>query len=188
MARQEQGPADRRDGGGTAVASAEGGSAPGELRRTALSTVALGALMLVVGLVTLTQAVALDNGGAVVGPATAPFLVGGLTLLVGALLVVQGRRDLAGAGREGAGGERHEPAQDWARLGGLVGVLVLFAVIVPLVGYVVSATALFAATAIVLGMPERLRAVAYGFSVATAVFLVFDVGIGISLPTGPWGF
>ena len=36
--------------------------------------------------------------------------------------------------------------------------------------------------------PHRLRSFAYGWCVAVLVFLVFDVGIGISLPSGPWGF
>jgi len=67
-------------------------------------------------------------------------------------------------------------------------VLVVFALVVPLLGYVVGATALFGVTALVLGMPERVRAFAIGFSVAALVFLAFDVGIGIALPAGPWGF
>jgi hypothetical protein len=29
---------------------------------------------------------------------------------------------------------------------------------------------------------------AVGFCVASVVWLLFDVGIGISLPAGPWGF
>ena len=66
--------------------------------------------------------------------------------------------------------------------------LVVFAVVNPFLGYVVSATLLFGVTAIVLGAPDRLRSFAYGFIVAAVVFLLFDVLIGITLPAGTWGF
>ncbi|WP_166133907.1 tripartite tricarboxylate transporter TctB family protein [Nocardioides ochotonae] len=67
--------------------------------------------------------------------------------------------------------------------------LVLLAVlVVPRLGYVVSATLLFGATAVVLGASHRVRAFGYGFAVAALVFLLLDTAIGISLPAGPWGF
>ena len=78
--------------------------------------------------------------------------------------------------------------QDWKRLGVLVAALLVFAVVVPSSGTSSPATLLFGATAIVLGAPYRLPSFAYGFSVAALVFLLFDVGIGIALPAGPWGF
>jgi len=156
-----------------------------EAHRAGLASAVLGAVMVVLGVVTLVQAVRLDNEDQVVGPATAPYLVGALTFLVGALLVVRGRRDATLAGAVASSGETR---QDWLRMGALVVVLVVFALVVPLVGYVVGATALFGVTAVVLGMPERVRAFVVGFSVAALVFLAFDVGIGIALPAGPWGF
>ena len=78
--------------------------------------------------------------------------------------------------------------QDWKRLGILIAALVVFAIINPFLGYVVSATLLFGITAIVLGAPDRVKAFVYGFLVAGTVYLLFDVLIGISLPAGIWGF
>ena len=78
--------------------------------------------------------------------------------------------------------------QDWKRLGILLLALLVFAAVNPFLGYVVSATLLFGLTAISLGAPHRPKAFAYGFIVASIVFLLFDVLIGITLPAGVWGF
>lgn len=152
-------------------------------RRTALATMVLGALLVVGSVVVLVQAAGLDNGDDLVGAATAPWVVGALLFVVGVLLVVRGRRDM-GVWEV----SDHTGSQDWLRMGALLGVLLVFAVIVPWLGYVVSATLLFGATAVVLGAPYRLRSFASGFCVAALVFLLFDTAIGISLPAGPWGF
>ena len=139
--------------------------------------------LVVLAVVVLVQASRLDNGDDLVGAATAPWVVGALTFVVGVLLVVRGRRDM-GVWEV----SEHARPQDWRRMLVLLAVLLVFAVIVPWLGYVVSATLLFGATAVVLGAPDRVRAFVYGFSVAALVFLLFDTAIGISLPAGPWGF
>ncbi|MFE7507152.1 tripartite tricarboxylate transporter TctB family protein [Promicromonospora sp. NPDC057488] len=152
-------------------------------RRTALATVILGGLMVVLGLVVLVQALRLDNGGHAIGPATMPWVISALLVVVGGLLAFRAARDL-GAWRT----HPQTSPQDWKRVGVLLAVLVAFAVVTPYLGYVVSATLLFGTVAVVLGAPARLRSYAYGWCVAVVVFLVFDVVIGISLPAGPWGF
>jgi putative tricarboxylic transport membrane protein len=156
-------------------------------RTTALATLVLAGILVVVAIATITQATRLSNGGNAVGPATAPWVIGSLLLVVGVLMAWHGRRDLADATAE------HTPwhqtdVQDWKRLGVLIAALVVFAIINPFLGYVVSATLLFGITAIVLGAPDRVKAFAYGFVVAGTVYLLFDVLIGISLPAGIWGF
>jgi putative tricarboxylic transport membrane protein len=152
-------------------------------RRTALATMALGALLLIMGLVVLVPAVRLRGGSGPVDAATAPYVVGALLLVVGVRMVRNGRRDL-GVWEA----SEHSTSQDWVRMGALLVTLVLFAAIVGVVGYVVSSTLLFGATAIALGSPNRGRSFAYGFCIASLVFLVFDTAIGLSLPAGPWGF
>ena len=152
-------------------------------RTTALATMVFGAVLLVLSVVVLVTAVRLDNGGNAVGPATVPYVVGSALLLVGVLTVVRGRRDM-GVWEV----SDHTTSQDWKRLGLLVAGLVVFALIVPFVGYVVAATLLYGVTASVLGAPRPVEMFAVGFSVAAVVWLLFDVAIGISLPAGPWGF
>lgn len=152
-------------------------------RTTALASMVLGALMVLVSIAVLVQAVRLDNLGSAVGPATAPWFVGSCLLLVGASLTIRGRRDMGFWETSD-----HTTGQDWKRLGILVVALLVFAVISPFLGYVAAGTMLYAVTASVLGAPDIPRTFAYGFIVAALVFLLFDVGIGISLPAGPWGF
>ena len=152
-------------------------------RRTAVATMVLGALMLVLGVVVLVQAARLRGGSGPVDAATAPWVVGVLLLVVGLLMVRNGRRDL-GVWEV----SEHSSGQDWVRMGALLLALVLFAAVVSFLGFVVSSTLLFGVTAVVLGSPHRLRPFAYGWCIAVSVYLVFDVAIGLSLPAGPWGF
>jgi putative tricarboxylic transport membrane protein len=152
-------------------------------RRTAVATMGLGALMLVMAVAVLVQAARLRDGAGPIDAATAPWVVGVLLFLVGVLMVRNGRRDL-GVWEY----SEHTTSQDWLRMGALLLTLVLFAALVGVVGYVVSSTLLFGVTAVVLGAPNRLRPFAYGWCIAVVVYLVFDAGIGLTLPAGPWGF
>lgn len=152
-------------------------------RTQALATMGFGLLLVVLSVLVIVQAVRLDNGGNTVGPATTPWVVGVAMLVVGVLTVVRGRRDM-GVWEV----SEHTSGQDWKRLGVLLAALLVFAVIVPFLGYVVSATLLYGVTAGVLGAPRRAQMFAVGFTVASLVYLLFDVGIGITLPAGPWGF
>ena len=108
-------------------------------------------------------------------------------LVVSVLMLLRGRRELVEARAESTPSHQTSP-QDWKRLGTLLVALLIFAVVNPFLGYVVSATLLFGLTAIVLGAPDRAKAFAYGFVVAGSVFLIFDVIIGITLPAAVWGF
>jgi putative tricarboxylic transport membrane protein len=155
-------------------------------RTTALATLVLGGVLVLLGIATVTQASRLSNNGNSVGPATAPWVVGTLLLVVGVLMALRGRRELEDV--TSATPSHQTSPQDWKRLGILLVALLLFAVVNPYLGYVVSATLLFGLTAIVLGAPDRAKAFAYGFIVAGVVFLIFDVIIGITLPAAVWGF
>ena len=161
------------------------GQTPAELdldqRREALATIVLGAVLVLMGVVVLVQASRLGDADEVVDAATVPWVVGVLLFLVGVALALRARRDLSEA-------PPTTDTQDWPRLGVMLVALVAFAVVISFLGYVVSATLLFGVTAVVLGSPARLRSFAYGFCEAALVHLAFDVGIGISLPAGPWGF
>lgn len=152
-------------------------------RTTALATMGFGLVLLVLSVAVLVQAVRLDNGGSTVGPTTAPWVIGASLLVVGVLTVARGRRDM-GVWEV----SEHTSGQDWKRLGVLVAALLAFAVLVPFLGYVLSGTLLYGATASALGAPRKGQMFAVGFSVAAIVWLLFDVGIGITLPAGPWGF
>jgi putative tricarboxylic transport membrane protein len=80
-----------------------------------------------------------------------------------------------------------QPGAAW-RVLGLVAALVAFALLLPVLGYVVCAAALFVAAAWLLDAPRDWRVPVWGWALAAVVFLVFDRLIGLTLPTGPWGF
>jgi len=152
-------------------------------RHTVLATAVFGGLLLVGAVLVIVDAVRLPTTSAVVGPAAVPLPIGVALGAVGAGLLVDARRKLSTA-RSGA------PWQPRAglRVLALVAALVGFALLLPLLGYVVTATGLFVAAALLLGAPRDWRVVAWGWALAAVVFLVFDRLIGLTLPAGPWGF
>lgn len=150
-------------------------------RRTALATGVFGALMLLAAVVLIVDAMRVPDQGSAMGPAVMPVIVAVLLAAVGIGLVVQSRIRLSGT-------EREESTGAWWRVVGLVAVLLAFAALLPVVGYVLAATGLFVAAALLLGAPRRWVVLACGWALAAAVFLVFDRLIGLSLPSGPWGF
>jgi putative tricarboxylic transport membrane protein len=152
-------------------------------RGTVLASAAFGALMLIAAVVVIVDAVRLPDTSGFVGPAAVPLPVGVLLGIVGIALLIQSRAQLGTASRT----PKWQPRAG-LRLLGMVVALVAFAVLLPLLGYVVSSAALFVAAAMLLGAPRFWRTVAYGWALAAIVFLVFDRLIGLSLPTGPWGF
>ena len=151
--------------------------------RTALATMVLGGVLLVIAVVVLVQAARLDNRGETVGAGHRPWVVGVLLLLVG---VADGDPRPPRHGRLGGLRAHHRPGLDAARrdAGGAGGLRGRDAV--PRLRRLGDAAV----------RRDRHRAgralpgasFAYGFCVAALVYLAFDVGIGISLPAGPWGF
>lgn len=139
----------------------------------------LGLLMVVAAVVVLIDAARLRDSDDALGPAAAPTLLGVLLGLIGGALAFRSRRFL-----------RTPQARPLrlGRLAALVVALIVFALLLPIMGFVVCGAALFTVTALLLGAPSPPRVVAYGWTLAVVVFLVFDVVIGLSLPTGPWGF
>ncbi|WP_028923275.1 tripartite tricarboxylate transporter TctB family protein [Pseudonocardia acaciae] len=155
---------------------------PPEPKETAPPTALFGLLLLVGGVVVIIDAARLRDSSAAVGPGAVPTVVGVLLGVVGAGLVVQARSALRRLGAAPTAAGR------WLRVAALVATLLAFAVLLPVLGYVVCSTGLFVAAALLLGAPRRWTVLGYGWALAAIVFLVFDRVIGLSLPTGPWGF
>ena len=121
---------------------------------------------------------------AAIGPAAVPTVVGILLGVVGVVMAARAWWEL----RRAAPGPALPPRGRLIRLAAMIGVLVGFAVLLPVLGYVVCAALLFTGAALLLGAPHPARTAAYGWTLAGLVFLLFDRLIGLALPTGPWGF
>jgi putative tricarboxylic transport membrane protein len=156
-------------------------------RHTMLATAAFGALMLVAAVLVIVDALRLPAMSAVVGPAAVPLPIGVLLGVVGAGLLVEARAKAGRATTNGTAGRAWQPRAG-LRVLGLVAALVGFAVLLPVLGYVVTSTGLFVAAALLLGAPRDWRVFAWGWALAAVVFLIFDRLIGLTLPAGPWGF
>ena len=183
------------------------GPDPSTLRATAI----FGALMVVAAFIMIIDASRLRDTSAAIGPNVVPMVVGVLLGVIGAGLLVQSRSalrpsslpssslppsapppshdDPAAADRPaGEVPALDGPAGGWRGVLILVATLLAFSVLLPVLGFVVSSTALFVVAALLLGAPRRWTVLAYGWALSALVFLVFDRLIGLSLPTGPWGF
>jgi putative tricarboxylic transport membrane protein len=152
-------------------------------RSTLLASAALGIVMMVGAVVVLVDAASLRPSDEFVGPAAAPTAAGILLGVLGALLVLQSGRHLRSATARQA-----LPHRRLLRLAAMVALLVAFAVLLPILGYVVASALLFTGAALLLGASHPARTAAYGWTLAGVVFLIFDRLIGLALPTGPWGF
>jgi hypothetical protein len=102
-------------------------------RSTLLASAALGLVMMIGAVVVLVDAASLRPSDEVVGPAAAPTAVGILLGALGALLVLQSGRHLRTATAQQA-----LPHRRLLRLAAMVAVLVAFALLLPILGYVVS--------------------------------------------------
>lgn len=168
-----------------------------EDRRTTLACAGLGALLIVAAVLALVQALSVRSVGSsfVLGPGFFPLLIGVLLALVGGALVLRSVWTLRSTRPEEPADEPDEAPDEPqprlgkpARIGLLLVLLVAFALLLPFAGYVVSSALLFTGTALLLGSPHRWRTLAAGWTLAAVVFLAFDRLIGLTLPTGPWGF
>jgi putative tricarboxylic transport membrane protein len=156
-------------------------------RHTVLATAVFGGLLLVGAVLVIVDAVRLPATSAVVGPAAVPLPIGVALGAIGAGLLVDARRKLPRADSSAGAAVPWQPRAG-LRVLALVAALVGFALLLPLLGYVVTATGLFVAAALLLGAPRDWRIFAWGWALAAVVFLVFDRLIGLTLPAGPWGF
>ncbi len=150
-----------------------------------LASAAFGALMLVAAVLVIVDAAALPDTGAVVGPAAVPLPVG---VLLGLARHRPARALVDRAAR------RAYPGTPGSRVRGLRVAragrrAAAFALLLPLLGYVVSSAALFVGRRAAARRAARVdRSSPTAGPWRPSVFLVFDRLIGLTLPAGPWGF
>ncbi|MFC0672949.1 tripartite tricarboxylate transporter TctB family protein [Brachybacterium hainanense] len=174
-------------------------SGPGMAAELAMPIVlAAFAIYLGIGLVTMR----VPEGTSFPGPRFFPGIIAGaLVVLVIAQVVVvlQRHTPLAAdrrlpAGRDEAEGIAgtvtrraglHLPSFAWA-----VGGFLLFALLLEVLGWVIGAAMLFWCVARAFGSPRVLMDVVVGLTLSSLAYIVFDMMLGLSLPSGilGWGF
>ncbi len=158
---------------------------------TARSPIHPGELLISLGLIALgtfvvyeTQTIAETQGYAQIGPRLFPYIIGSGLTLCGAVL----------AWHALSGGWRHVPldqeghdAPDWVSFGIISAGVILHMVIIGWAGFIIASTLLFVLIARGFGSRRIVRDAIIAILLATVVFFIFTLGLGLSLPKGPFG-
>jgi len=145
--------------------------------------VAIGAGIAALGIGILAGAFFLPAGGgyAQVGPGVVPRIVGVLLIVAGGFLL---REALTGGFRgvdEEA--ERHLP-MNWVYFAWASGGIIAYGLLVEHLGFIVAYTILFVMVARSFESKKWLLNVIVGFVLASAIFAIFNYGLGLMLPLG----
>jgi putative tricarboxylic transport membrane protein len=119
-----------------------------------------------------------------VGPRVIPYIVGAGMVIVGAWLAYE-----ALTGRTAMGNADSEDADptlptDWRCIGRLALTLIAYLFLIEPAGFIIASTALFAGAAFAMGSRRLARDVVIGIVMATILYVVFNRGLGLSLPAG----
>ncbi len=151
------------------------------------SELGVSVLLLLLGVLVLTDALTMDVDIAQrgpVGPRTVPIVVGAGLLVIAALLAVDVLRGGRGEAEAGEDVDLSEPA-DWRTVLLLTGVFLGAAVLIEPLGFPVAGALLFWGAAYALGSrrPDRDPLIAAVLSLVA--YLVFNNLLGVPLPGGP---
>ena len=145
---------------------------------------ALGAIVFGILIVWQTTLIRLTPAYSKVGPRVIPYIVGAGLVIVGAWLAYE-----ALTGRAVAGSADSEDADlslptDWRCIGLLALALIAYLFLIEPAGFIIASAVLFAWAAIAMGSRRYARDIVIGILLATALYLLFNRGLGLSLPAG----
>jgi putative tricarboxylic transport membrane protein len=81
------------------------------------------------------------------------------------------------------GGEISKEA-NWSALGAAIGSLLFYAIFVQILGFIISASVLFAGIALALGAKNKLRVAIIAVVLSTILYFSFTMGLQLPLPAG----
>jgi putative tricarboxylic transport membrane protein len=158
---------------------------------TAGQRVHLGEVLISLGLIALgafvvyeTQSIAETQGYAQIGPRLFPYLIGGGLTICGAVLAWQA---LSGGWRNVPLDQEGHDAPDWVAFGIISVGVILHMVIIGWAGFIIASTVLFVMVARGFGSKRIVRDAIIAVVLATVVFFIFTLALGLALPKGPFG-
>lgn len=116
-------------------------------------------------------------------PYSLPFVVGGVLVLLGALLAIATKRGDVAEAEDGEDIDLTAGA-DWRTVGFLAGVFVLNILLIDWLGWAITGALLFAGSAAALGSRTHIKDVAIGAALSVGTWYGFYVGLGIPIPAG----
>jgi putative tricarboxylic transport membrane protein len=145
---------------------------------------ALAAVVFGILIVWQTTQIRLTPAYSKVGPRVIPYIVGAGLVMVGAWLAYE-----ALTGRASAGTAESEDADptlptDWRCIGLLALALLAYLLLIEPAGFIIASATLFVTAAFAMGSRRLARDVAIGVILATFLYLIFNRGLGLSLPAG----
>src|SRR3712207_4270730 len=145
---------------------------------------ALGAMVFGVLIIWQTTLIRLTPAYSKVGPRVIPYIVGAGLVLVGGWLAYE-----ALTGRAVTGSAESEDADptlptDWRTVGLLALALIAYLFLIQPAGFIIASATLFAAAAFAMGSRRLARDVAIGILLSVLLYIVFNRGLGLSLPAG----
>ena len=141
-------------------------------------------MLAVVGVWTIVDARGLNVGfGDPIGPRVFPYVIGGVTLVLAALLAVATAR---GDVPEAEAGEDVDltTRADWVTVAKLVGVMLLNLLLVNLLGWAITGALLFAGCAWALGSRTLVRDLIVGAVLSVSSWYFFYVVLDVPLTPG----
>ena len=145
---------------------------------------ALGAIVFGILIVWQTTLIRLTPAYSKVGPRVIPYIVGAGLVIVGAWLAYEALTGRAATGS--ADSEDADPTlpTDWRCISLLALALIAYLFLIEPAGFIIASAVLFAWAAIAMGSRRYARDVVIGILLATALYLLFNRGLGLSLPAG----
>jgi putative tricarboxylic transport membrane protein len=131
-----------------------------------------------------TQSIAETQGYAQIGPRLFPYLIGVGMTLCGTVL---GWQALAGGWRNVPLDQGGHAAPDWLAFAVISAGIVLHMVVIGWAGFIIASILLFVMVARGFGSRRAVRDAILAVMLAVVVFVIFTVGLGLSLPRGPFG-
>ena len=161
-------------------------AAPGSAKEQGRSELGVALFLAALGLLLIVQALMLEESliaRGPVGPRAVPLVVGGLLVIVAAVLAV----DVLRGGRgEPEGGEDIDLTgrSDWRTIAMLVAAFVANALLIENLGWPVSGAILFWGAAFALGSRHYIRDAVIAVVMSVGTWYLFVLGLGVALPVG----
>jgi putative tricarboxylic transport membrane protein len=119
-----------------------------------------------------------------VGPRVIPYIVGVGLIVVGVWLAYEALTGRAAMGT--ADSEDADPTlpTDWRCISLLALALLAYLLLIERAGFIIASATLFVVAAFAMGSRRLVRDIAIGIVMGTVLYLVFNRGLGLSLPAG----
>ena len=169
----------------SAHAATTAGTAKPAKRRPRRGELVLSVLLVVLGayLVLDARGIVVPGSSNTVGPRFFPYLVGGATILVGAVLAIRILRGDRGPEEQGEDIDPDAPTS-WRAVALIAVAFLVHALLINVVGWPLAVTSMFGVVAWALGARGIVRPLIAGGITSVVIWMLFVKALGVVLPGG----